>query len=207
MSQKVHLLALRPTQMALGGLEVKRKTQKYKRLGSRKILKEIKRDPLRIVIGPGGKKFLVDGHHRALALWTSGVVRADCAVIKDFSNSKLSYKKFWHQMKKNGWTHLFDQFGKGPHKPFDLPQDIRGLGDDPYRSLAWLTECAGGFRKTETPFSSFTWALFFRRYKLLKSAFDLDFKKGLKRALQISHNKKARHFPGFISEESHGRRK
>jgi hypothetical protein len=37
------------------------------------------------------------------------------------------------------------QFGEGPRKPLYLPRDIRGLADDPYRSLAWFVRKAGGF--------------------------------------------------------------
>ena len=58
--------------------------------------------------------------------------------------------------------HLLDQFGLGPHEPRLLPEDIRGLADDPYRSLAWALRHAGAYEKTDLAFSEFKWADFLR---------------------------------------------
>jgi hypothetical protein len=44
-----------------------------------------------------------------------------------------------------------------------IPKSIKGLDDDPFRSLAGELRSAGGFAKDTTPFSEFLWADFLRR--------------------------------------------
>ncbi len=69
-------------------------------------------------------------------------------------------------MLKNRTSYPYCQFGQGPRKEYYLPNDIRGLADDPYRSLAWFVRKAGAFENSEKNFAEFTWANFFRSKKL-----------------------------------------
>src|SRR5476651_713504 len=68
--------------------------------------------------------------------------------------------EFWKQLQSEGWIYLHDQFGKGPHAPELLPVDIRGMADDPFRSLAWELRQVKGYTKVDRPFCEFSWANF-----------------------------------------------
>ncbi|KAJ9518083.1 hypothetical protein QJQ45_009976 [Haematococcus lacustris] len=53
-----------------------------------------------------------------------------------------------------------------------LPSDVRGLKDDPYRSLAALVRGEGGYEKVWVPFSEFRWANWLRSAVPLKEGED-----------------------------------
>ena len=57
--------------------------------------------------------------------------------MKEADFTHLSFPNLWKTMHDSHWIFTHDQFGNGPHDPIHLPEDIRGLSDDPYRSLAW----------------------------------------------------------------------
>ena len=74
---------------------------------------------------------------------------------------KLDSPAFWNMMDYHGWTHPFDD--KGRRRDYaDLPETIKGMKDDPYRSLAGELRNIGGFAKDSTPYSEFVWADFLR---------------------------------------------
>tara|TARA_Y100000385_G_scaffold268166_1_gene304945 strand:+ start:138 stop:449 length:312 start_codon:yes stop_codon:yes gene_type:complete len=83
----------------------------------------------------------------------------------------------------------------------DLPKHINNLGDDPYRSLAWLVRKNGGFIKVGVNFQEFYWGMFFKLQGIkIKSSSEPDVKAVLKQALKLAHSKEASHLPGFISK-------
>jgi hypothetical protein len=94
------------------------------------------------------------------------------------------------------WVHLFDQFGRGGYKPEQLPLDIRGLADDPYRGLAWAVREAGGFSKVFIPFSEFKWANYFRTHVNIDDV-RYNFKRALKKAMKLCKHEAAASLPGF----------
>lgn len=197
MKKKIALLKLRPTQMALGMEEVFEKRREYRCLSHKELKKQIKENPIDIVIAPNGWPFIVDGHHRAFALWLLGVKKVHTHVLKDFSRQNMSYDRFWHEMNKHRWTHLYDQFGEGPHDPLYLPPDIRGVGDDPYRSLAWLVQQAGGYQETKDKYLKFRWANFFRQHKLLHHHLEKNFKSAKRKGVELAHSRSAKNLPGY----------
>jgi hypothetical protein len=195
---KVKILDLKPTQMAIGMLEVSKKVKQYEKLSKKELKNELKKEPIEVVKAPNGWLYIIDGHHTAMALWLLGQKKTYVEVKKDYSKHNMSYDVFWRVMREKHLVHLYDQFGEGPHDPFYLAKDIRGLGDDPYRSLAWLVEKAGGFRETKSPFEKFRWANFFRKQKILNRNFDLDFKEAKNKAMKAAHMHGAQSLPGFI---------
>jgi hypothetical protein len=77
-----------------------------------------------------------------------------------------------------------------------LPRDVRGLADDPYRSLAWRVRDKGGYDKNTTPFSEFQWAEFFRKNLTISDIND-DFHAAVKQAMDLAESPEAAHLPGY----------
>ena len=125
---------LRPTQFALGMKEVTFKVQKLKKMNHEELNEYLQNHPVPIVIDSASEAHLIDHHHLVRACWELVIDHVFVEVVEDLSTH--SHGSFWDKMKKSNWVRLFDQFGKGPHEPIQLPLDITGLADDPYRSLA-----------------------------------------------------------------------
>ncbi len=195
---KRHVLDLRPTQFSLGMIEVERKTKELSKLSHKKLEAMMKDHVIPIIVSPLGNNYLVDHHHFLCACWRLDIKKAYVTIQADFSKSGLSYRQFWQRMKRSNWTFLYDQFGEGPRPPLYLPHDIRGLADDPYRSLAWLVREAGGYRHTDRNFAEFTWANFFRKRHLLRDTGKLGLEKKLPAALRLAHSASARRLPGYL---------
>jgi hypothetical protein len=177
-------LHLKPTQFAVGMLEVIRRRKEILWLKREELDNYIQSHRITIVIAPNKQKYIIDGHHHVAAYWMAGVKKVRVHVERDFSRGRMSYQRFWKLMKDNQWCHLYDRFGDGPRDPMYLPHDIRGLSDDPYRSLAWLVACEG-YSPGDAKFAQFHWANLFRRHRLFSPGFDLDYRKVLPKAIRL----------------------
>ncbi|HEX4049157.1 MAG TPA: ParB-like protein, partial [Elusimicrobiota bacterium] len=158
---KQPILSLKPTQFALGLREVARKVAALKDMGRDERHEFLHARPVPVVLSAKKHWHLVDHHHHARACWELGIEELPVEVKADLSH--LPEDGFWNAMREARWVHLEDQFGLGPHAPRLLPEDIRGLADDPYRSLAWALRRAGAYEKTDLAFSEFKWADYLRK--------------------------------------------
>ncbi len=199
---KRRILDLRPTQFSLGMLEVDRKVKEFTKLSDKKRRALMKEHVVPIIISPLQNLYLLDHHHFLCACWRLGIEKAYVEIKGDFSRSGLSYRRFWQEMKRSNWTFLFDQFGDGPRPPLYLPHDIRGLADDPYRSLAWLVRLEGGYEHTDRNFAEFAWANFFRKRRLLRDTGKMGLEKKLKYACRLARSAAARRLPGYLPKGS-----
>lgn len=136
--------------------EVDNKIHKIKNFSDDDLKDWIQDHKVPTVIGPNGSLYMIDHHHFVSACYHARVERVVAEVVED--KSKLDQEKFWAFMKEKHWVYLKDQFGNGPHDPRYLPSDVRGMGDDVYRSLAWELRQAGIIEKVQKPFSEFKWA-------------------------------------------------
>jgi hypothetical protein len=118
-------------------------------------------------------------------------------IVKDLSKSKMSYANFWKWMFKSRNADPFCQFGEGPRKALYLPRDIRGVADDPYRSLAWFVRKAGAFENSERNYAEFKWANFFRARGLLDRNGLSELPRALPKAVKIAQSPAAKRLPGF----------
>ena len=189
------ILDLKPTQFALGLREVARKVAKLKAMGHDERHEYLHARPVPVVLSAKKHWHIVDHHHHARACWEIGVAELPVEVVADLSH--LGAPEFWRAMHESRWVHLLDQFGLGPHEPHLLPEDIRGLADDPYRSLAWALRHAGAYEKSDLAFSEFKWADFLRKEVAVEPG-DEGFARALTAARAVARSKKCAHLPGFI---------
>jgi hypothetical protein len=196
------VLGLRPTQFAIGMSEVERKAKKLRRLSKKKLAKYVKQNPVKVICGPHRDLYVIDRHHTLMAYWLIGVKRVPVAIDENFASRRMSREKFWRFMSRHHLTHLYDQFGEGPHDPLYLPVDIRGLSDDPYRSLAWMAQRKGAFGKSKVPYYEFGWAQLLRRRKLLSPAGRARLRPALSAAIRLCRSPAARKLPGYLTARS-----
>jgi len=191
---KVPVLELKPTQFSVGMREVTRKIKELKAMSRDERHEFLHERPVPVVISPYKFWRLVDHHHHARACWEAGIEELPIEVKADFSH--LSIPEFWAAMDKAHWVHPYDQFGKGPHEPLLLPEDVRGLADDQFRSLAWALRHSGDYEKSDAPFSEFAWADYLRaQVKVIPN--DDGFEAALKSARVLAHDPKAKGLPGY----------
>lgn len=190
------ILDLKPTQIAIGMREVQDKADKLRSMNRHKRRQEILGNPIEVVIAPNGKIYVTDGHHRLFAYWLCGIRTVPVEVLYRFPKN-TSFQIFWKTLHRKKWVYPYDTAGEGPKKSFYLPEDIRGIGNDPYRSLAWMTRESGGYNKSETMFADFKWGQFFRERNLITADFEIHFDKALKKALILCKSRSASHLPGF----------
>ena len=189
---KAEVLKLRPTQMAVGLREVDKKIAKLKSKDGKKYLKSM---PVPVVLGPRGHVYMIDHHHLARAAWEAGYKKVHTTLAADLS--KLSDAEFWKTMKEKKWVYPYDQLGGGPHNPIDLPENVRGMADDPYRSVAGEVRERGGYEKSTAPFSEFLWAQFFRAHLTVHPVYH-GFEAAMAQAMKLARSRAARRLPGWI---------
>jgi hypothetical protein len=193
------ILCLKPTQFSVGVLEVEHKVLEAQRLSKKKLTKLVRKTPVPIIVAPWGDLFVSDHHHFIFMCWHLKVRKLRVEIVKDYSRSKLSYRQFWRRMVEDHCAHLYDQFGDGPREALYLPHDIRGLADDPYRSLAWMARKEGAYENSREQFAEFKWADFFRRKRLLARQGRSGFVPAVKEAWTLARSKGASQLPGYIA--------
>lgn len=196
---KKGVLELRPTQFAVGMLEVESRVHKIRGLKGHELEKYLDERPVPIVLCRNGETHIIDRHHLVRACWEAGVEKVKTETKADFSH--LEDGHFWAEMARLKWARLHDQFGKGPHEPHLLPLDVRGMADDLYRSLAWAVREAGAFEKQTIPFCEFHWADFFRARLRIPRTTD-GLKQATVDALKLAASPDAKHLPGYKGKSS-----
>lgn len=189
----VPILSLRPTQMTVGMREVREKRKRWRKHASKKKAELLGKHMIPVVLGPDKRNYVIDHHHLARALHEEGEKDILVSVVADLT--MVDPKAFWVVLDNHRWVYPYD--AKGERRRYaDLPKDIRGLKDDPFRSLAGELRRVGGFAKDTTPFSEFLWADFLRR-RLSRKAVDADFGKAIEKALSLGKSKDAIYLPGW----------
>lgn len=184
---------LRPTQMTVGLREVEEKRKLWRRKQEEGGGTFLGKHLIPVLLGPKGRSYVIDHHHLTRALMDEGVKDVATTVVADLS--RLDKDAFWVFVDNRGWCHPYDEVGR--RRPFeDIPKSLKGLTDDPFRSLAGELRRAGGFAKETTPFSEFLWADFLRR-RLKASDVRQDFDAALNKALRLAKSAKADYLPGW----------
>ncbi|MDF2385594.1 hypothetical protein JMG10_29280 [Nostoc ellipsosporum NOK] len=194
----VSIDALRPTQITVGFREVARKRHAWRARAGTDGSEFLGRHMIPAVRGPRDRFWIVDAHHLARALHDEGV---EFVLVREIADlSALPGRAFRTFMDSRGWLHPYDPQG---HRldARHLPKHVRGLRDDPWRSLAGELRRSGGYAKDLTPYSEFLWADFLRRHVSAK-LLEADFDKALERALALARRKRAAYLPGWAGPEN-----
>ncbi len=196
----INIKALRPTQMTLGIREVDRKRAAWRERKAQASGEFLGNHMIPAVLGPGKTFWLIDHHHLARALLDEGVEQVLVSVVAKLGH--LPKKRFFAFMASHNWLHPYDVEGK-PRDWDDLPRHVGKMADDPYRSLAGEVRIGGGYAKTETPYTEFLWADFFRD-RIAPHKVSEQFEKSLTKALKLSRSKAAAYLPGFAGPQENG---
>jgi hypothetical protein len=185
---------LRPTQITVGMREVQLRRKHWKSQttgGKREAF--LQKHLIPVILGARGRHFVLDHHHLALALYREGLREMYVTVIADLSS--LDKDTFWFVLDQRNWMHPFDRTGvRRSYKA--IPQSVKELQDDPYRSMAGELRRLGGFAKDTTPYSEFLWADFLRK-RIKTGLVESDFKRSLQIALGLAKSKEAEYLPGW----------
>ncbi len=131
-------------------------------------------DPMKtVVIGRGGRLYLVDGHHTFTAFMESPDGGPNMQVrVRVLANlNRMGPGEFWREMEASGWVWLRDE-NNLPIEVEDLPESL-GIGNfrnDDYRSLVYFTrDIAYRQNAQNANYQEFHWGAWLRT----NPAFDL----------------------------------
>ncbi|GAA0296103.1 ParB-like protein [Sphingomonas oligophenolica] len=184
---------LRPTQMTVGYREVERKRREWRERVDRDGPDYLGRHMIPAVIGPKGRAWIIDNHHLARALHDEGVKDVLIRIVADLSHVKdRLFKTF---LDNRNWLHPYDADGRiQPSKA--IPRHIGKLKDDPYRSLAGELRRAGGYAKSEVPYTEFLWADYLR-HQIPRATLEEDFEGAVEKALKLARKPPCGYLPGW----------
>jgi len=200
-SFSVKIKHLHPTQLSVGYEEVDKKVKKMKKLSNKDLDDFLYDHIVPIILGPNNTMYIIDHHHFCLAAHILDIDKVYGKIVKDLSQTpdeKLLplHQKFWDHMNENKYIWLYDTNGNNINLSEFLsllPNSIKDLNDDPYRSLAGIVRKEGGYTKDITPFSEFHWANFYRskipHLKLTKETIEY--------AVYLSTIDEAKKLPGY----------
>lgn len=189
----VDIEQLRPLQATVGMLEVDAKRKHLLGMKQKDLKVFLASAPIPTVVGKHDRHYVIDHHHLARALWAGGISKAYALVVED--PSRLPVARFWDTVIGRQLVHPYDE--RGILRALSaIPDDVSGLSDDPYRSLAAFVRDAGGYIKTPEPFAEFQWAAFYRtRIPMWMNEF--QFKAAVEQGVHLASSPDARTLPGF----------
>jgi hypothetical protein len=189
----VEIVTLRPTQITVGMREVHEKRKRWREHKDNKKAELLGRHMIPVLFGPKDRYYVIDHHHLARALHDEGEKYVLVTVVMDLRN--LDKEAFWTVLDHRGWVHPYDVAGRRRDHSV-IPKTVRGLRDDPFRSLAGELRRVGGFAKDTTPFSEFLWADFLRR-RMKRSAIEKGIEAAMNEALVLAKSHDATYLPGW----------
>lgn len=193
---EIALSALRPTQSAVGMIQVEERVARMK--SETDFVKYTSKRPVPIVQAPDGGFYLTDSHHLASVLARVGASKVTAQVIGRFNNPAT----FWQEMQRRHWVYLFDAKGT-PISPSVLPKRITDLTDDPYRALASYAQNAGYYKKTDAYFMEFHWARYFGSRMDWRPVDRMNLLEALQLAERLACQPEARDLPGYLGPCKH----
>ena len=156
----------------------------------------LKKHTIPTVIGPRHQFFMTDHHHLSRALFDAGIGEINLDIQEDWSS--LPDATFWQKMDRSHLVYLFDEEGRGPFSPDQLPRDVNHLADDIYRSLAWAVQKqTGAYEDTNSPYGSFLWANYFRT-RVSREIVKNDFTRAVNEGASHARSTEARDLPGYL---------
>ncbi|SPB18199.1 chromosome partitioning protein ParB [Caballeronia novacaledonica] len=193
----VHWSFLRPTQGAIGYVQVLAKRASYLDLASTKRRSFVEQQAIKVVRGPSDELHIIDHHHWSRAWFDMGLPEAPVRIAEDFSS--LSQVQFRDEMVKRGWLHPFDHCGRKISVE-QLPRSVAELPDDVFQSIAAFLRMAGIYDNPGEFNAKFAWADFMRRRITVRPLNVEGFALMLAEAFKASRLPEAVELPGFIKD-------
>lgn len=189
------LLDLRPTQYAVGMVQVRRKMGETRRVGAGERYAFMEERAIAVVRGPRSRLHVIDHHHWARAWIELRIERAPVHVKGDFSD--LDDIDFLAAMMERGWLHPFNERGEKVDVA-SLPRTVAEMPDDPYQSLAAFLRIAQVFENPGEFNAKFAWADYLRKQVTGDSGTIEGFADMLATAFRFAHTQEARALPGYL---------
>jgi hypothetical protein len=179
--------------MTVGFREVEIKRRQWREADEDARSKLLRRHVVPAVVGPKGRYYIVDHHHFTKALLDEKAPLIAIYIVADLED--LAKDEFWAFLDNSDWCHAYDAAGNRC-KLSDIPRNLSGLVDDPFRSLVGELIRAGGCAKSSQPFFEFLWADFLRR-RIKHQIVEEDFGTALVKALDLAKSTDAKSLPGW----------
>lgn len=188
--------SLQPTQMCVGLAEVRSRQADFRAESSRERRSYLGSKPVPLARNSAGAVWMIDRHHRLRALLElePEAVAYGYVVLEVASDARAVVLE---ELQRRGWLYLHDGRGLGPLPPSDLPPNLLGLQDDPYRSLVWKLKKEGVITAAPLiPFHEFRWGAWLRSRPLPPfSSLNLD--PALPAARSFARSSAASHLAGW----------
>lgn len=188
--------SLQPTQMCVGLAEVRSRQADFRAETSRERRSYLGSKPVPLARNSAGAVWMIDRHHRLRALLElePEAVAFGYVVLEVASGARAVVLE---ELQRRGWLYLHDGRGLGPLPPTDLPPNLLGLQDDPYRSLVWKLKKEGVITAAPLiPFHEFRWGAWLRSRPLPPfSSLNLD--PALPAARSFARSSAASHLAGW----------
>ena len=197
---RTRVLELKPMQIPAGMYEVQDKARDVRDMKKKEVDDWLREKSVPILEDYKARKRPVDHHHEARSTWEADYDEVythhyfDDALHRKIKG--LSRDEFYAVTRAMGLFYDRDQYGAGPHDPNHLPEDVRGMADDPFRSVAWQVRKRDGYEKSDEPFAEFRWAQYFRE-RLKTYPTRADFEKSVVEAMRLVHDPAAKGLPGY----------
>lgn len=188
---------LRPTQFALGMVQVRQKMAETRSVCADARYAFMEQRVIAVVRGPRGALHVIDHHHWAQAWIELGIERAPVQVKMDFRD--LDDIDFLAAMMERGWVHPFNERGEKVDIG-TLPPSVAQMPDDPYQSLAAFLRIARVFENPGGFNAKFAWSDYLRQHVTGDSGTIEGFAEMLATAFRFAHTPEARALPGYRPE-------
>jgi len=156
------IASLQPTQLCVGLAEVSSRIADFSADNPAQQRDYLASKSVPLVRSRSGAVWMVDRHHRLralIAIQPEAIAFGYVALQVD-SDDRAAVLAELHQ---RGWLYLYDGRGLGPFNPADLPANLLGLQDDPYRSLVWKLKKDKVIEAAPLiPFHEFRWGAWLR---------------------------------------------
>jgi hypothetical protein len=188
--------SLHPTQMCVGLAEVRSRQADFRAESSRERRSYLGSKPVPLARNSAGAVWMIDRHHRLRALLElePEAVAYGYVVLEVASDARAVVLE---ELQRRGWLYLHDGRGLGPLPPSDLPPNLLGLQDDPYRSLVWKLKKEGVITAAPLiPFHEFRWGAWLRSRPLPPFS-SLNLEPALPAARSFARSSAASHLAGW----------
>lgn len=196
-SATARLLELRPTQFALGMVQVRSKMAQTRQVPADERTAFMEKLAIVAVRGPGGRLHVIDHHHWTRAWIELGIEEAPVRIRADFG--ALDDLNFFSEMAERGWIHPYNERGEKVSIE-SLPATVADMPDDPYQSLAAFLRIGGVYDNPGEFNAKFAWADYLRERITGDPGTVEGFAEMLATAYRMAHTQESRSLPGYRAD-------